>query len=299
MPLVKIPRNAFCTLLGAVVLSLLFPGVSHAQGVTANEAATLQAEISRLQAELPRLDAEIRKTDSLRNSEKALQEKILTGRGQERQKREEEIASLEARLRESGLKTDAEKRKTAAVDNSIEELQAREKAVIQRLTRLTADFEQQIRNSVPFEREDRLARAASLRKDLEAGRSSVEEAFGRLKALYRDEIRFGDEVALLSKPIIRNTGETVNAQLLRIGNQWLVYADEEGKAFGVLQRRLRGDSLDYSWRENLSFAEREAVRTALDVKGSKKPPRLVTLPLSLSLRSDAEIRAENNGGNRE
>ncbi len=215
-----------------------------------------------------------------------MQERILAGRQKEKQKREEDIAALETRLRESGVKIQSEQNRMASVENSIEESQAREKALVAKLAALTGILENRIAQSLPFEREDRLTRAASLRKDLEAGRSSVEEALGRLKALYRDEIRFGDEVALLNKPVTRSGGETVNAQMLRIGNQWLVYADEERKNYGVMRRSLTGDSLDYVWKEDLSFAEREAVRMALDVKGSKKPPQLVTLPLSLSLQAE-------------
>ena len=123
--------------------------------------------------------------------------------------------------------------------------------------------------------------------DIESGNASEEEAFSRLKSLIAEEIRFGDEVAIINSPFTRKNGELINAQILRIGNQWMVYSDEAGTLYGALVRKVEqaGDSLKvtYEWNEELNLNERNAVRFAIDVKQAKKPPQMVTLPVSISV----------------
>jgi hypothetical protein len=79
----------------------------------------------------------------------------------------------------------------------------------------------------------------------------------------------------------------VNAQILKLGNQLLVYMDDEGKKFGILERRQSGGEVSYAWREDLEFAERNAVKLALAVKAGREPPQLVPLELALDLDSAA------------
>ncbi|MFC1586281.1 DUF3450 family protein, partial [Fibrobacterota bacterium] len=149
-------------------------------------------------------------------------------------------------------------------------------------------LEQAVKNSLPWDLEARLDRVRVLKRDLEAGNAGLEESFGRLNALYSEEIKFGDEVEFSERPVTRINGETVNARILKIGNQWMVYADEEDKKYGVLERALGEEGIQYKWRENLSFAEREAIRDALDVKNAKKPPKLVNLPITFTLKAQAK-----------
>jgi len=106
-----------------------------------------------------------------------------------------------------------------------------------------------------------------------------------LDALYSGEIKFGDEVAVFNKSVTRNNGEVINARILKIGNQWIAYSDEEGKKYGILERTQSEDGIQYRWREKFSFGERESIREALEVKTARKPPKLVTLPLTLTLEN--------------
>jgi hypothetical protein len=68
--------------------------------------------------------------------------------------------------------------------------------------------------------------------------------------------------------------------------------DEENRHYGILERTGEGDGIKYSWREKLSFNEREAVRDALDVKFAKKPPKLVNLPLTLTTEKAKTMKGE-------
>jgi hypothetical protein len=118
--------------------------------------------------------------------------------------------------------------------------------------------------------------------------ATPEEGFARLRAIYTEEIRLGDEVQFSNRPITRNNGEIVNANVLRIGNQWIVYQDDAGLLFGVLSRKIGKDGTsEYKWKEDLSFEERQAVKAAIDVKLARKPPQIVNLPLSLSISQES------------
>ena len=108
-----------------------------------------------------------------------------------------------------------------------------------------------------------------------------------MKSLIAEETRFGDEVAIINSPLTRKNGELINAQILRIGNQWMVYSDENGTVYGALVRK-NSATIAYEWNEDLTLAEREAVRLAIDVKLAKKPPQMVSLPISLSVAGGEE-----------
>jgi hypothetical protein len=71
----------------------------------------------------------------------------------------------------------------------------------------------------------------------------------------------------------------VNAQVLKIGNQWLAYMDEEGKRFGVLERKPGGA---WEWREDPGFEEKNRIKAAIEIKASKRPPSLAVLDLGIA-----------------
>ena len=120
-------------------------------------------------------------------------------------------------------------------------------------------------------------------KDFALWNASEEEAFSRLKSLIAEETKFGDEVAIINSPLTRKNGELINASILRIGNQWMVYSDDNGSVYGYLVRRIENGNVVYEWNEDLNLEERSAVKLAIDVKQAKKPPQVVKLPVSISV----------------
>ena len=157
------------------------------------------------------------------------------------------------------------------------------KALRAELVGISKRLEAQVAQTLPWERESRLDRVKSLTRDIESGNASEEEAFSRLKSLVAEETKFGDEVAIINSPLTRKDGELINAAILRIGNQWMVYSDDNGTVFGTLVRKMVDGKIVYEWNEDLNLEERAAVKLALDVKQAKKPPQVVKLPVSLSV----------------
>ena len=259
---------------------------------TADEMRKLKFEIGQLKKESGKLDREISRVDSLKSEETVRFSQLEKNYTRDLERRKSEIAGLKSKLQDIRKKIRNEQRIQSRHKNSIEEVAAREKVLINLLVKHCEKLERAVEGSLPWEKETRLERIRVLKRDLEAGTAQLEEGFNRLTALYSGEIKFGDEIAVLNKPVTRNNGEVINARILKIGNQWIAYSDEEEKKYGLLERTQSEDGIQYRWRENFSFGERESIREALDVKTAKKPPKLVTLPLTLTLEGPDSTRGE-------
>ena len=160
----------------------------------------------------------------------------------------------------------------------MDEIKSRERHLAEVLAGYCDSLVARVEAGLPWDNESRLDRIRALKKDLEAGSASAEEGLSRIGAILKEEVKAGDEIALFNKPLTRKSGEAVNAQVLRLGNQWLVYMDEEAKNFGIMERR--GGKWD--WREDLSFGEKNRVKEAIEVKGAKRPPQLVVLDVGVT-----------------
>ncbi len=257
------------------------------QGPSQEELRELSYQINQLKKENSKLDKELSRVDSMSSDEEQRVKKLHENFEKDIQRKKKEIEDLNGQLLDLEKQIATERNKQAKFKNNMAENKARQKATTQTLLKLCDAFELKIKSSLPWELDKRLERVQILKRDVENGFANLEEAFKRLDALYQEEIRFGDEVSMINKPLTRNNGEIINADILKIGNQWMVYSDEEEKFYGILVREYKEGQLAYRWREELSFPERDAVRLAIDVKKGKKPPQLITLPLSISLAPQA------------
>jgi hypothetical protein len=246
----------------------------------------LQDRKKELESEISRLQTEISRNDSLSKIEEARFESLQQRNAQDLLRRAAELDTLQSKLDGAALNLQRERSKQYNLDMRLTNIDAERKAFAKVLVQKAEELEQVVQNTLPWEKEKRLDRVRALRRDLESGNASPEEGFSRLRAIYSDEIRFGDEVALVNGPINRNDGELINAKILRLGNQWMVYMDDEGTRYGVLVRSFEDGALQYTWKEDLNFEERQAVKLAIDVKGARKPPQLVRLPLSLAVQTN-------------
>ena len=247
---------------------------------------TLEAEIASLNSDIKKLDIQKKQNDSLAVAEKQYGTQQQTRQHADLERRHGEIEELKLKLDELSAEIRREKSSISNSQTQIENTEALRKALNSKLALHCRYLENFIKKGLPWDNETRLERASSLCQDLENRNASAEEGFSRLRAIYAEEIRFGDEVQISNRPMTRSNGETINASVLRIGNQWIVYQDDSGQLFGVLNRKIgENKEVEYVWKENLSFEERQAVKTAIDVKLSRKPPQMVRLPLSLSIEN--------------
>jgi hypothetical protein len=279
------------TPLAALLIAALLPLAGMGQE---GEGARLDAEIQKAKADMAqarkdaqKADAELRKTDSLLREESARAAQAEDRQAKDRERREKENASLQGRIQETQGKINAERSGLNRWQNAQDEIKARQKRLALVLAGYCDSVAARILAGPPWETEGRVDRVKSLKKDLEAGSASVEEGFARLNAVIKEEIKGGDEIALLNKPVTRKNGDVVNAQVLKLGNQWLVYMDEEGKRFGVLERKASGG---WDWREDPGFEEKNRIKAALEVKSAKRPPQLAVLDLGISTAVPADAK---------
>lgn len=277
--------NMRIKLLTVLLFTAVF--VSYANADVDSDIRDMQLEKEKLNSEIAKLNSQIAATDSMLKADDTRYKTLQDRYKKDKERRKSEIDSLNAKVKSMAGQLQQERNKQAKAKNRSESVKSKRKALASALATISKQLEFQISQTLPWDRETRLDRAKSLTRDIEGGNASEEEAFSRLKALIAEETKFGDEVAIINSPLTRKNGELINAQILRIGNQWMVYSDENGTVYGALVRKsvVGGDrpTVTYEWVEDLNLAERDAIRFALDVKQAKKPPQMVNLPVSLSV----------------
>jgi hypothetical protein len=287
IPMRHSPRRApaaRAALWAAALSALALPCAVRAQDADAARGleADLQkarADVEKARKDVQKAEADLRKTDSLLRDENEQAAASEQRAQKDRERREKENAALQARVQETQAQIDRERASLGRQQNAEDEIKARQKRLSQLLAGYCDSLARRIQAAPPWDNEARLDRVRSLKKDLETGSATPDEGFARLNALLRDEAKAGDEIALIGKPIARRNGEVVNAQVLKIGNQGLAYMDEEGKRFGVLERKPGGA---WEWREDPGFEEKNRIKAAIEIKGAKRPPSLAVLDLGIA-----------------
>lgn len=251
--------------------------------------AALNERKARLQEKIAETDRKILRTDSLARREEQRHAELRQRMKKALAGRQEDINGLNTRMEE--LSTEVRE-----LSGQIEQTKSRQTAIENRreylagqLVRHCTALRDTIAGSLPWNREKRLARVNALRRDLETGSASIEEGLSRLLALIDEETAFGDDIVLEERPVKRNDGSTINARVLRVGNLWMVYVDAAEENYGVMRR---SNDSTFVWNEDLSFAQRQDIRTAVAVKDAKKVPQIVTLPVKLNLDGEGETTNE-------
>jgi len=248
----------------------------------------LRLQKETLNSEITKLNRQISATDSMLKADERRYRTLQDRYKADSERRKAEIDSLNTKIKAVAAQLSDERNKQARAKNRSDNVTAKRKALMTTLATLSKRLEIQVAQTLPWNRESRLDRVKSLTRDIESGSASAEESFSRLKALVAEETKFGDEVVIINSPLTRKNGELINAQILRIGNQWMVYADENGTVYGSLVRKCGSadkscTTIEYEWNEDLNLEERSAIKFAIDVKQAKKPPQMVTLPVTLSV----------------
>lgn len=268
-------------LLPIMLLVFVMSGLAFADRTS--EIQDLKLEKEKLNSEIQKLNRQIVATDSMLKADDSRYKKLQQRYKADKDRRRAEIDSLNMKIHAVAGQLQEERSKQARAKNRSENVAAKRKALRSTLAAISKQLESQVSQTVPWERETRLDRVKSLTRDIESGNASEEEAFSRLKSLIAEETKFGDEVAIINSPLTRKNGELINASILRIGNQWMVYSDDNGSVYGCLVRRIENGNVVYEWNEDLNLEERSAVKLAIDVKQAKKPPQVVKLPVSISV----------------
>lgn len=239
----------------------------------------LKQEKEQLKTSIKKLNEKIASTDSLIAIDDKRFQAQKTRFEEDLKRRKAEIDDLSEKINQTAKELKQAREKERRAKGREDDIFSKRKALAEAMLSISRALEAQIERSIPWDKEARKARANALSRDIESKNADEEEIFSRLKALFIEEIRFGDEIVLINAPLTRKNGELINAQILRLGGQWMVYSDENHTVYGNLTKTKNG----FEWNENLNLEERQAIKLALDVKQAKKPPQIVWLPVSLSV----------------
>ena len=230
---------------------LLFSGVALADRDA--EIRDLKLEKEKLNSDIQKLNRQIASTDSMLKADDSRYKTLTQRYKADTERRRSEIDTLNNKIKAVAGELQTERNKQARAKNRSDNVAAKRKALRAELAGISKKLETQVAETLPWERESRLDRVKSLTRDIESGNASEEEAFSRLKSLIAEETKFGDEVAIINSPLTRKNGELINASILRIGNQWMVYSDENGTVFGTLVRKVENGKVNYDWNEDLNL----------------------------------------------
>ncbi|MGQ4877352.1 DUF3450 domain-containing protein [Billgrantia sp. LNSP4103-1] len=242
------------------LMCLLWLGLVASAGADPDvreEARQAQRSQAELQARIDEADDESRAMlEELRELERA--ERRLARENAELAPRVQRQAESLSR-REQALDTLEETR------DALPELQER---MLERL-------EQWVENDMPFLREERLARVASLRS--QAGELSSVERWERIVEAWRAELEYGREVDAWRGYL--GEGESRReVDYLRLGRVGFYYLTPDGRAGRVWQAEAG------SWAA-LDEEQRREVRNGLRIARDRRAPELLSVPLSQPLES--------------
>ena len=254
--------------------------------VSASEIRDLENQKLSLEYEINKLNEKIEQANRWKSEDQKRYQDLEKRYQKNLNKRSIELDSLQVKIQKMAENLKEEVSKQNSFKLKTAKIQSERNAVAKVLEKFTQKLISQIEQSLPWERETRKDRARAFLRDIQSENAREEEAFIRLKSLIEEEIRFGDEIVIIHTPLQRNSGDVINARLLRIGNQWMVYSDENNTVYGALKRSQKNAKINYEWVEDLNLSEREAIKLAIDVKQARKAPQMVVLPLSLSIQEE-------------
>lgn len=264
----------------SVVVCLLLAGLGFAQEAIVKDTTLLLQKLESLQQKIKMTDSKLGQTDSLMKFEAKAFSEREERLNSELARRKNELIEASQRLKSVRLELNKEIRLENKYQSQEKAYDLRLKSLNRQILKEVIVLEGLVQKSIPIDLEKRLERIVALRRDLEKKTASPEEALARVKALYKEEIRFGDEVSIKRTSINRKDGLLINVEMLRMGNVWAAYMDDDAKYFAIYNRTTTSEGYSWEWNENLNFEERKSVRNAIEVRAARQAPQLVLIPLA-------------------
>ena len=244
--------------IGGVLLCLLL-ALPVKASVMLEEAGDAQRSQAELQARIDAADDEARAMlEELRELER--DERRLAHENTELAPRNKRLAESLDR-REAALDT---------LDTTREALPVLQQRLIERLA-------QWVDSDMPFLREERQARVASLRANAEA---SFAERWERIVGAWRAELDYGREFDAW-RGYLDEGGQRREVDYLRLGRIGFYYLSPDGRQGGVWRAGER------EWQA-LDEAARRQVRNGLRIARDQRAPELLRLPISQPLERAGE-----------
>ncbi|SFC41209.1 Protein of unknown function [Marinospirillum celere] len=166
-------------------------------------------------------------------------------------------------------------RQLASLDQTREALEPLMEQMVKRLQAF-------IEHDLPFRKQERLARVTELQDLLKRVDVSLAEKLRQLLATYRSEVDQGRQLSVSREFVeLAPDSEPERVSLLRLGRIGLYYLSDNQQRAGVWS------AAENQWQP-LSARQRAQVARGLELADERGLPELLSLPLSVPLRTDQE-----------
>lgn len=156
---------------------------------------------------------------------------------------------------------------------SIERVSSIERQIMPLMIRMLDGLDQFVQLDVPFLREERADRVASLRDLMERADVSVAEKFRTLTEAFQIENDFGRTIETY-KDTLTLAGATLEVDVLRIGRIGLYYQTSDASQTGMWDQKAG------AWTELEGAEARNQVRQGLRIARKQVAPDLLLLPVA-------------------
>ncbi len=259
--------------LGAAVGFLGAPGAIPAQET-----------LSSIQRELERVERETARENELHRQERARAAEFEKQKAARLQALQEQIAAADARIDSLKRRSEVERQRRASQRAQAAGYQRRQQEFRAELDREIKAMIARLEEDFPYQRERRLSDWRDLAAANREATLPVEEVLARLFALAQASLDFAYDSEAYPGTHVSPSGERHEGYYVRLGAVTLLFSASDDKVQAYLAKTPGG----YVWREDgLSRETRAAIREAVSVARGREAPRLVPLPVEVSMTQEA------------
>lgn len=271
---------------GARLRAILAFGV--AVGILGSAPAFAQETLSSVQRELDRVERETAREGDLHKQERARAAEFDKQKAARLQALQDQIAAADARIDSLKGRSETEARRRASQRAIAAGYQRRQQEFRADLDREIKAMIARLESDFPYQKERRLSEWRDLAAANHDATLPVEEVLARVFALSQASLDFAYDSETYPGTYVDAAGDRHEGYYVRLGAVTLLFSASDDKLQAYLARTHKGDAWGYAWREDgLTRETRAAIREAVAVARGKEAPRLVPLPVEVSMNGGA------------
>ena len=184
-----------------------------------------------------------------------------------------ELNLLDQEIESYAQEIDQLKREMREIELKLKRIKQNNERINQAIKQAAQELVTSIEVGIPFDRDRRKATLNTLIMDIESGKSTAAESFGRLMTFLNSEELLGFDSQTLEKSI--KIGDNyLPATILRIGR--VCFAAQTEKDVYLYKKEGVQYLLDEETK--LDFTQRRNIDLAIKIIQGKKPPKMIALP---------------------
>jgi hypothetical protein len=247
--------------------------------------ASAQETLSSIQRELDRVERETARESELHKQERGRAAEFEKQKAARLQALQDQIAAADARVDSLKGRSETERKRRASQRAIAAGYQRRQQLFRADLDREMKAMIAKLESDFPYQKERRLSEWRDLAAANRDATLPVEEVLARVFALSQASLDFAYDSETYPGTYVDAAGGRHEGYYVRLGAVTLLFSAADDKLQAYLARTPKG----YAWREEgLTRETRGAIREAVAVARGKEAPRLVPLPVEVSMNGGAK-----------